>query len=237
MGDDFSDLPEKEKIEGDGERRPGRAAFVPTEEQRQQVRQMAAQSAVHEEIANAIGVSVPTLRKVCAAELKDRLGDANLFSAAGQAMPGEAPAPVRAKRPGAGGRKQYQPQDRDREKVAVLIATGMRAEEIALSMGITEPTLRKHFKVEIETAHVRKRAELHYTLFVEAKKGNVSAIRDMRAIFDQADLRALSDRVSQPKAEEPKEPAVGKKVQADIDAHSVVTKGPWADVIRKPRAG
>lgn len=235
MGDAFSGVERKES-------RRGRAAFVASDDQRATVMRMASERLGHDVIAEEIGVSVPTLRKHFAVELKERLGGDNLFVAAGGANPEPAPAPTRAKRPGAGGRKRYEASERDREKVAVLVASGMTVEDIARAMSITEPTLRRHYRAELETGALRKRGEMLMALNRAALKGNVAALREALAIMDRATLEGLQDRlrgkVPGKAADAPAAPApasssepVGKKMQADLDAHSVVTKGPWGELI------
>lgn len=230
---------------GKKEKGPGRKAFVASDEQRATVRQMAAERLGHPVIAAEIGVSVPTLRKVFAEELKERIGEGGLFSSATDLIPTPHPAPPRQKRSGAGGRKRYQPGDRDREKVAVLVAAGMTVDEIARAMSLSEPTLRRYYGAEIETGALRKRGEMLMALNRAALKGNVAALKESLAIFDRANLEALQNAMrGKGKAEEPAPAApsaptpasdVGKKVQAEIDAHHVATGGAWADVIRLPQ--
>lgn len=228
--------------DGKKETKRGRSAFVPTEAQRETVKRLAAERLGHPVIAEEIGVSVPTLRKAFAAELKERLGDENLFAAAGEPDPDRAPAPARPRRRGAGGRKSYAPTERDREKVAVLVSAGMTVDQIAQAMALTEPTLRRHFRAELETGAIRKRAEMLVALHRTALKGNVAAQKEALAIMDRANLEDLQDRLrgkapSKPSdtgsvpAAAPAPDPVGKKVQAEMDAHSVVTKGPWGDLI------
>lgn len=230
--------------DGKKETKAGRKAFVPDAEQRATVRRMASERLGHPVIAEEIGISVPTLRKVFAEELRDRISGGNLFAAAAEELPAPQPAPPKAKRPGAGGRKSYRPSERDREKVEVLVGSGMSVEQIARAMAVTEPTLRKHYRTELETGALRKRGELLMALNRAALKGNVAALRESLAIMDRANLEALQDEVRgrgkaetpAPAAAAPASDALGKKVQAEIDAHEVATGGDWADVIRFPQA-
>lgn len=228
---------------GKKETKPGRAAFVPNDDQRATVQRMASERLGHPVIAEEIGISVPTLRKAFAAELKERLGGDNLFVAAGELSPAPVPAPPRPKRSGAGGRRRYQASERDREKVAVLIASGMTVDQIASAMALSEPTLRKHYAAELETGALRKRGEMLMALNRAAMKGNVAALRESLAIMDRANLEALQGKFRKGKSDPSNDapaPTVaaesqGKKVQAEIAAHSVVTKGPWGDLLRTPK--
>lgn len=242
---EFFFLSDENSSVGKKEKRPGRSAFVPMDEQRATVARMASERLGHPVIAEEIGISVPTLRKAFAAELKERLGDENLFVAAGEPGPEKQPAPPRPRRSGAGGRKRYQASERDREKVAVLVASGMTIDQIAIAMAVSEPTLRRHYAREIETGALRKRGEMLVALNRVAMKGNVAAVKEALAIMDRANLEALQDHVrGKGKLEAPGHAApvappaadsVGKKVQAEIDAHGVATSGAWADVIRLPQ--
>ncbi|MGF7053975.1 AraC-like DNA-binding protein [Bosea sp. OAE752] len=232
---------------GKKETKRGRAAFMASDDQRATVRRMASERLGHPVIAAEIGISVPTLRKAFAEELKDRLAGGNLFAAAAEEIPAPRPAPPKGKRPGTGGRKRFEPQDRDREKVAVLVSSGLTVEQIATAMALSEPTLRRAFKAELETGAVRKRAEMLVALHKTALKGNVAAQKEALAIMDRANLEALQDHLrGKGKSEAapstgsghsapPPADALGKKEQANLDAHSVVTHGPWANLVRTPR--
>lgn len=219
-------------------KRPGRAAFVPSDDQRATVRRMASDRLVHPVIADEIGISVPTLRKVFVEELKDRVSSGGLFGDATELIPTRQAPAAKQERRGSGGRKPYQPGDRDREKVEVLVASGMPVEDIARAMAITEPTLRKHFAGELDTGALRKRSEMLVALHRTALKGNVAAQKEAIAIMDRARLEQLQDQVrgrAVAKSEAPAADPVGKKEQAQLDAHGVVTRGPWSALVRRKR--
>ncbi len=159
------------------------------------------------------------------------------------------PKPKKRKRKGSGGRPAYKPNDRDREKVEVLIASGMLQADIAAVMGVTEPTMKRHFAAELRIGALKKRADMLVVLNRTAMKGNVPAIARAFAIMDRAELEKLQSKVRSTDNAESKESsaqarskvsaastAIGKKVQADIDAHNVVTIGPWAELVRPPQA-
>jgi hypothetical protein len=225
---------------GKKETKPGRAAFVPTEEQRFRVMEMAADRLGHPVIASEIGISVPTLRKAFAAELKERLGAENLFAAAGDENPAPVPVPRRACKPGAGGRKRYHANSADREKVAVLVSSGMTVEQIARAMPLSEPTLRRCYGVDLETGALRKRAEILVALHRTAMKGNVAAQKEAIAIMDRARLEQLQDQVRGKATAKPEAPAadpIGKKEQAQLDAHNVVEVSDWANLVKRPKRG
>ncbi len=223
---------------GKKEKRPGRAAFEPTDEQRATVRRMASDRLTHPVIAGEIGISVPTLRKVFVEELKDRVSSGGLFGDTADLIPTMPPPSDKPKRRGSGGRTPWKPSNADREKAAVLVASGMGVEQLARIFVKTEPTIRKHFAAELDTGALRKRAEVIAAMHRNALKGNVAAQKEMLAIMDRADLSALQDQVrgkAAAKAEAPAPDPVGKKEQAQLDAHGVVTRGPWSALVGRKR--
>lgn len=194
---------------------------------------MVGEGAVHAAIASAIGISVPTFRKAFSTELGDRLAGDNLFSAAL-----DSPAPVsirqRTRVSGkAGGAPEFRATDRQRDRVAVLISVGTTVADIAVVIGISEPTLRKHFATEIANGAAHKRAEVIEALYRNAVKGNVTAQRDYLDRIDRAQLAEIADQFrSQPEADRPRkiEP-VGKKMAAAQDAAREAAEGGWSDIL------
>lgn len=204
---------------GDARKKPGRKAFEATPEQRATVARMA--GATHAKIARVVGCSVVTLRKAFRDELRAP-ATGELFDAA----PRSAVAP----RPAAGGRKSFTPTPDQRRRVMDLSAAGKSADAIARIIGVSEPTLRKHFAVEIETGADRVEAEIIETMLRKARAGNVGALKEAHAMLAQARLDRL-ERELGPQSP-PRREAPGKKAQADIDAGEVLASGGWADVLR-----
>ena len=114
------------------------------------------------------------------------------------------------------GRPEFAPTDEDREKVGVLKAGGMSNEAIAEVIGISEPTLRKHFSLELDRATAKVRAELLMARFRSAMGGNVSAQNKM---IEQ--VTAIDVQTRRAPEKQPKEPKLGKKEEQQIAAQSV----------------
>lgn len=114
------------------------------------------------------------------------------------------------------GRPEFAPTDEDREKVRVLKAGGMSNEAIAEVIGISEPTLRKHFSLELDRATAKVRAELLMARYRSAMGGNVSAQNKM--IEQVAAIDAQNKRA--PDAPE-KKPKLGKKEELRQAAESI----------------
>lgn len=114
------------------------------------------------------------------------------------------------------GRPEFSPTDEDREKVRVLKACGMSCDAIAEVIGISEPTLRKHFSYEIDIATAKVRADLFMARYHAAKGGNVQAQNKM---IEQVSANAAQRKISPEKEE--KKPKLGKKEEQKLAAENV----------------
>lgn len=70
---------------------------------------------------------------------------------------------------------EHIPDEKTRLLVKNLSAVGIRYVDIAHKMDITDDTLRKHYKKELEEGRIDANAEIGRTLFQQAKNGNTSA--------------------------------------------------------------
>lgn len=114
------------------------------------------------------------------------------------------------------GRPEFAPTDEDREKVRVLKAGGMTNEAIAEVIGVSEPTLRKHFSYELDIATAKVRADLLMARYRAAMGGNVQAQNKM---IEQVSANAAQRKVSPEKEE--KKPKLGKKEEQKLAAENV----------------
>lgn len=219
-------------------RRRGPAAFAPTDAQRATVRDLVALKALQSDIAAALGISLPTLRKYFAADLvaPEEPAGPDLFDAAALAPSAPAPPPSRkrARRPG---RPKYRPSDRDRDRVMAMAAGGSTPRAIAKLIGISEPTLRKSFAAELDIAIELKRAEKMEQLDQLGRAGNVTALKTYIELCDRAQLHRTADRFTQPGDDQPRSDSapssqrLGKKAQALVDAQQTAESSDWADLI------
>lgn len=113
------------------------------------------------------------------------------------------------------GRPEYAATDEEREKVRVLKAGGMTNVAIAEAIGISEPTLRKHFSSELDRATAKVRAEMLMARYHAAKGGNVQAQNKM------LELVGASAADSRLKERERAEPKLGKKEERQQAAENV----------------
>lgn len=125
------------------------------------------------------------------------------------------------------GRPEFQASAAQRRRVAVAAGAGMSHEEIALGLGISRPTLEKHFEHELSIGAYQKRLETLDALHKAAKKGNVAAIKA---------YNSMTPRVAAPPAE-PTKPTVakpeGKKAQQQADAIVAQVGTEWEELLPK----
>ena len=70
---------------------------------------------------------------------------------------------------------EHIPTDDTRKLVRNLAAMGTRFVDIAHKLDITDDTLRKHYKPELEDGRIDANAQIANTLFQNAKSGNMTA--------------------------------------------------------------
>ena len=75
------------------------------------------------------------------------------------------------------GKPPFKPTDDERKTVELMISVGIPHEGVALVLrdGISDKTLRKHFRREIDTAAIKANAKVGGTMFQQAIGGNMSA--------------------------------------------------------------
>lgn len=97
------------------------------------------------------------------------------------------------------GRPEHKPTSITRRKVSMAAAFGMTRQEIALAIGITDDTLRKHYARELAEGAAKKRMEILDAQFAAAKKGNVSAQKALLATAPRAGWPPPAEVQEQPK--------------------------------------
>lgn len=125
-----------------------------------------------------------------------------------------------------GGRPSFKPTANERYRVALGASTGMTREQLAAAVGITIPTLLKHFEAELTTGAANMQIEMVRTLYEAGKGGNASAAKAFIALTSKAHEAFVPPL---PRAERP-EPK-GKKEQANEDAKTAHVGSDWADLL------
>ncbi len=73
------------------------------------------------------------------------------------------------------GRPEYEKTKEDTKLVEALTIAGVTQQLIASILKISEPTLRKHYREQLDTSKARANAIISQALFKKAKDGNVLA--------------------------------------------------------------
>jgi DNA-binding CsgD family transcriptional regulator len=113
------------------------------------------------------------------------------------------------------GRRAYDPTDAEREKVRVLKAGAMSNEAIAEAIGISEPTLTKHFSLDLEVGAAKVTAEILMARYHSAKAGNVAA---QNKLLDLAGAVRVQDRRTRAA------PKMGKKEERQLAAQKATQR-------------
>ena len=74
------------------------------------------------------------------------------------------------------GRKEFEVTDELKETVKKMSAVGTRQDDIATYLGISTPTLRKHFELELKTAAIKANVSVAGKLYEQCMGGNTTAI-------------------------------------------------------------
>lgn len=208
----------------DRPRGPGRPPHEPTEETREIVVAMVARGDGHAEIAEAIGVSEPTLLKHYEEEL-DTPGPQAALALDGEETP-RVPRPPEAR----GGRPEHVPTKRSRERVEILVAAGQSQWQIASVLGISVPTLVRHYSEELDNGRAKRDAEVLEALYQAAAiEKNVTAMKAWLA--RDRELQDPLHRQPSPEPARAQGETLGKKEQARLLARSAHEGTDWADLL------
>lgn len=122
---------------------------------------------------------------------------------------------------GGRGRPPHIPTTTNRNKVMVLLAMDWDEVRIAKAIGITKPTLKKHYFRELkvrEEARARLEAQLLVGMAAKALTGDVPAFREIDKRFARADLAGADEAYRPTALPAPKAEKIGKKAQRQADA-------------------
>ena len=121
-----------------------------------------------------------------------------------------------------------------RERVRAWAAAGVKHQDIGNLLGISQPTLRKHFRKELQATASERLALQIARLQEMSEKGNVAAMKALVGIFQKhVTTEAMQSYGDAPAAQqaEPKPVKRGKKEQAHADAQTAGTGTEWQDLL------
>lgn len=129
------------------------------------------------------------------------------------------------------GRPEHSWSRENSNKVLLAFARGLSVKEAATAIGVSVPTLRKHYFAEVgKRADARLRMEMTQLarLNAAAEAGKVAAEKELFKRLDKAALSDLADRVADRgrNGAPPRPPKLGKKAAAKAAAAEV--KGKFA---------
>jgi len=126
------------------------------------------------------------------------------------------------------GRPEHSWSFANSNKVLIAFARGMTVKEAAVAIGVSVPTLRKHYFAEVakrQAARVRMEIAQLARLNDAAAIGNVAAEKELFKRMDKAALAELAERVADRGSRTPTaQPKLGKKAAAKAAAGQVTGK-------------
>lgn len=132
---------------------------------------------------------------------------------------------------GARGRPSHRWSVENENRVLLGLAMGLSTAEIANGLGISTPTLRKHYFSALKRREMqRTRFELWRgaVLADQAQNGNIGAMRELGKIIDRHDARQAARELTEAQgdAPAPRMPK-GKKEQARLEAQEALSSDEW----------
>lgn len=114
------------------------------------------------------------------------------------------------------GRTGHVPTSENARKIRALLVAGMKPAEIAKQLGISGPTLRKHYfangKINVKMARQMATSEMRarniLRLDAQADKGNVSAMRTLETLIDKAEREMIETELGRDGGAKEKSPGV-----------------------------
>ncbi|MBX7496773.1 hypothetical protein K3172_12980 [Qipengyuania sp. 6B39] len=125
------------------------------------------------------------------------------------------------------GRPAHERTARNANKVSLLFALGHEVKDVAAALGITQPTLRKHYFSEVQqrdAMRLKLKAEVLSSLFDQAQQGNVGAMKKLLDQVEKGELVAINSSVKARRSSEapkPKALPIGKKQERQMAAEGV----------------
>jgi len=118
------------------------------------------------------------------------------------------------------GRPEYQKTEEDAKNVEALTIAGVTQKLIAEILKISEPTLRKHYRTELDTSKAKANAVISQALFKQAREGNIAAQifwLKTQAGWRETNYHELTGKDGDKLFDEPKQLIEIRKVFDEID--------------------
>lgn len=121
------------------------------------------------------------------------------------------------------GRPPYEPTEKDRNKVKLLLALGWVNSRIANAIGVSPATLKRYFRADMkERDAMRDRLDARrFEIALEqANAGNVTALRELGAMIDRNDRMTIEASMGKGRDDDRPAEKVGKKIVDEQRAHA-----------------
>lgn len=122
---------------------------------------------------------------------------------------------------GKAGRDGHVATPKNYNKIKLLMVAGWTQKQIADELGLSVPTLRKHYFLSLTKGRAvsisRIKGQVMMALHEKAMSGNVAAMKELFRLVEKAELADLSAQLTKPKAPAP----IGKKRQRQLEADEV----------------
>ena len=127
-----------------------------------------------------------------------------------------------------GGRPSFQPTQSQRQMVEAMAGCGIPETDIAAVVGIAPKTLRRHFRGELDTGHIKANAKVASNLYRIATGSGREAVT--AAIF------WLKVRAGWREPPGVREYPLGKKQARQLAARTAAVGTPWEELLKRHEA-
>ena len=114
------------------------------------------------------------------------------------------------------GRPPYEPTDKDRNKIKLLLALGWSTIRMANAIGVSPATVKRYFRAELKVRDAmrdRLDARRFEIAMEQANAGNITALRELANMIDRNDRMEIEREMgSKPKEDEASPAKLGKKM-------------------------
>jgi len=140
------------------------------------------------------------------------------------------------------GRPEHVPSKKNINKIMILLAEGRPNKIIAAAIGVSIPTLKKHYLhllKDRDTTKLSLKAEIFSELLTLGfEQGNVSALNTALKTLDRIDIDGAGDRFrSRAGKEAKKSERIGKKAAALVRANNPDMASPLGQLMAKRSSG
>ena len=128
---------------------------------------------------------------------------------------------------GKAGRPEHVPTNENRNKIMMLLAIGRDVDQVSKAIGVSKPTLRKHYFSElksVDAARFRLEAAMLTVLAREAEAGSVAAVKELDRLMERERRRQI-EQMLDANRDEP----IGKKHAAVRAAQGAGIGTEWGD--------